>query len=119
MPAPPAPNRERVERFTWNRHYFHAPTRLSRYRAQFTVPALILSVGWLALGWAMPEDRREYRYTHGRVSNPHAAWDSKCDACHQPSSIGNLSIGSFFDVHARWHAFRCETCHHGSETNPK
>jgi len=121
MASIPAPNRERVDRFTWDRHYFHDPSKLARRRSWLNWLALILAVTWLGVGWALPEDDRQYRLTHGPVSNPHAAWNMQCEACHTPSEMPSLAKfpASLFGVHERWREFRCETCHHGPVNDAK
>lgn len=119
MASEPAPNRQRVERFEWNRHYFHNRSPLARRRTQWCVLAFVLAGGWLALGWTLPEGERQHRLTHGPLASPHAAWEQNCDACHTPSAFDQRPAKLFANVHTRWHNFRCETCHQGAKESPK
>jgi Class III cytochrome C family len=120
MSPAPSPNRKRVDRFIWNRGYFHKPTYLARWKFRFSALAVVVAGGWLLFGqFALPEETRHYRYTHGAVAGPHAAWDGQCSACHQSFSTNGLELSSLPDVHDRWREFRCETCHHGPAGDPK
>jgi hypothetical protein len=120
MPPPPSPNRKRVDRFIWNRDYFHHPTFLARWKGQLSVAAVVLALGWLLFGRiALPEEARQFRYSHGPVADVHAAWDRQCGACHQSFSVDDASLSNLADVHDRWRQFRCETCHHGPAGDPK
>lgn len=119
MPPPPSPNRKRVDRFRWNRHYFHKKDRFLRWRTKLSILAIVVSGGWLALGWTLPEEDRQLRYTHGPIANPHLAWEKNCQACHASYSVDGLNVEHLLDVHSRWHDFRCDTCHHGSADAPR
>lgn len=120
MPPQPAPNRERVDRFRNARDYFRDPTRLVRWRQQLSILAIVIAGGWLAIGWALPQDARQYRYTHGPVADPHTAWNQRCNTCHAGSSPESIvSLSSLLDVHSRWHEFKCDTCHQGTADEPK
>lgn len=120
MAPPHGPNRKRVDRFVWNRGYFHRGIGWARWKFQLCILALVVSGGWLLYGqFSLPQETRDYRYTHGPVANPHAAWDRNCAACHAASSPDSASLANVADVHGRWHEFRCETCHQGPEKEPK
>ena len=123
MPPPPAPNRERLDRFAGNRAYFRDLTPLSRTRRALSLLGLAIPLVWVVVSLGLPAEDRHHQLTHGPVANVHAAWDNKCDACHVPSSLGDLSPGAVLSVnavHDRWNAFSCETCHVGQQaTDPK
>jgi hypothetical protein len=123
MPQPHAPNRERVDRFTWNRHYFRDATPLGRWRGPLCLLALALPVAWIGFLIASPTALSlEESVTHGELADPHAAWENRCEACHQPSSLADASIGGILSasaVHDRWNTYRCETCHPGQPGNLK
>jgi hypothetical protein len=120
MPASPAPNRRRVDRFFWDRGHFRRSTVVGRWKIQLCALFLLASVGWpLCAELLLPEEKRHQHFTHGPVVRAHAAWNNRCDACHVSYSSSDLSLATLTDVHGRWHDFRCETCHHGTEGDAK
>jgi hypothetical protein len=113
---PPAPNRVRVERFKWNRHYFRDRSSLGKVRWWACVAAAVVGVGWGLYALAFPGETIHHQVSHGPVASPHQAWDQRCDACHASHSLGDFSVtGAIFssNVHQRWNEFNCQNCHAG------
>lgn len=91
---------ERVGRIG-DRNYFKRPDRLTRIKHGLSLAALALAgllLVWLAavLLWGQWASVM----SPGPVTAVHAAWDSRCDACHKP----------FHGIHTQ---HGCATCHAG------
>jgi hypothetical protein len=111
---PRSPSRDVVDRFTGNRGYFHRMEPLRRWKNLAAIGAVGLVVGWLVVELAMP-GKAANAHSHGELADPHAAFDSNCQACHAKHSPGDLLANplSIFNTHDRWHDLTCTKCHAG------
>lgn len=111
---PRSPSRDVVDRFTGNRGYFHRADPLRRWKNNVAIGAVFLVLGWLFVEFAMGE-RAANAHTHGELANPHAAFDSNCQACHKEHSTGDFLSNplSLFRTEDRWHDLTCTKCHAG------
>ena len=108
---PRSASRDHSDRYENNRDYFHAPDWLKRAKKWALVTGLALTVLWALVDYFHPQGSSYH--THGALANPHAMWDSKCDACHKSHGIGDFGLASIFDTHDRWHDLTCTKCHAG------
>lgn len=111
-------NRDRAVPFRGDRHYFHRPTGVRRWRGRLTLLAGLAAVGWVAAEAARP-DRRYAAATHGPLVRAHAAWDARCDACHVPHGEPGCGSDNPLACRERWRAFRCDGCHPGPAGDEK
>lgn len=111
---PRSPSRDVVDRFTGNRGYFHRADPLHRWKNLGVIGAAFLVAGWLVVEFAMP-GRAANVHTHGELANPHAAFDSDCQACHVKHGLGDMLSNplSLFRPRDRWHDLTCTKCHAG------
>ena len=111
---PRSPSRDVVDRFTGNRGYFHRADPLRRWKNLAALGAVGLFLGWLAVELAMP-GKAANAHTHGELANPHAAFDSNCQACHNEHSASDFLSNplSAFKAQSRWHDLTCTKCHAG------
>ncbi len=57
--------------------------------------------------------RTAYGHSHGPLTNPHAAFDDNCSACHRTYSFKDFKVFNALDARDRWHDLTCEKCHSG------
>jgi hypothetical protein len=102
--------------------YFKGRDRLQTWKLSFWVLALILAVGWFALGvdWKNPTnlkatDVNSLRANHGTLAWVHEAWDNKCEACHVPFEPidGRSLFASASSPSNRSSDKLCMSCHAG------
>jgi len=108
---PRSPSRDRADRHAGDRQYFHRPTGVERWKWRLAAVAVVLAGGWAAAGFLRPASG--YRYSHGPLTSPHAAWDQNCEACHKPASDTGVSLAGLFRADRRWLDLTCEQCHKG------
>ena len=73
------------------------------------------SLGGRAVVDVAQPSRAAYGHSHGPLTNPHAAFDDNCSACHagySPRALLSNPLG-VFSARARWHDLTCEKCHSG------
>src|SRR5262249_34409443 len=98
--------------------YYKRPNRMERWKSTLALLALLACVGVTAGAWVLRDGGKPY-LTRGPVAVVHAAWDNKCEACHdgfQPMSKSNV-LSAFFKTpgsHDSSMNARCETCHNGT-----
>jgi hypothetical protein len=111
---PRSPSRDVVDRFTGNRAYFHRADPLRRWKNLVALGAVGLTLGWLVVEFALPI-RAANAHSHGTLANPHAAFDSNCQACHNSHSGSDFLSNplSVFTAQDRWHDLSCTKCHAG------
>lgn len=111
---PRSSSRDVVDRFTGNRGYFHRSDSLRRWKNFCVLGAAGLILGWLVVEFALP-GRAAVAHSHGDLADPHAAFDSNCQACHRSHSPGDFLSNptSVFSTHSRWHDLTCTKCHAG------
>lgn len=111
---PRSSSRDVVDRFAGNRGYFHRADALRRWKNIVALGAVGLALGWLVVEFAMPS-RAASAHSHGELADPHAAFDSNCQACHRSHSPGDFLSNplSVFSTHSRWHDLTCTKCHAG------
>ena len=102
--------------------YFKTRDRLQGAKLQLSAVALVLAVGWAALGfdWTGRKsldgtDLNSLRANHGTLARVHASWDQKCDACHVPFEPidGRALFASRSSSTNRSSDQLCATCHAG------
>src|SRR4051794_6941704 len=78
--------------------YFKKRDRLTSWRLWLSVVAVVLAGAWASgFGWEFwsPSGWRERTRllaTHGPLAQSHAAWETRCEACHAPfRPIGQAS----------------------------
>lgn len=111
---PRSPSRDRSDRYTGNRAYFHEPDWLRVWKLRAIAIGLAIVVGWLVVEFAFPS-KAATAHTHGDLANPHAAWDADCAACHVDDNSSSFLKNPVSVFHAgdRWHNLTCEKCHAG------
>lgn len=111
---PRSSSRDVVDRFSGNRGYFHRSDSLRHWKNLLALGAVGLVFGWFVVELALP-GRAASAHSHGELANPHAAFDSNCQACHRSHSAGDFlsNPASAFDAHSRWHDLTCTKCHAG------
>jgi hypothetical protein len=60
-------------------NYFKRPTPLKRAKLWLSVVAPLIALVWIVLHFAAHDSRV---YSSGRLSNPHAVFETQCAACH-------------------------------------
>jgi len=107
-------SRDVVDRFAGNRGYFHRAEPLRRWKNLAAIGAAFLTLGWLVVEFVLP-GRAANAHSHGELANPHAAFDSDCQACHKGHSAGEFFSNplSAFGARSRWRDLTCVKCHAG------
>jgi len=108
---PRSASRDHSDRYEGNRAYFHAPDWLRRAKTWALVASVALVVCWSVVDILHPQ--ASSYHTHGALANPHAAWDSNCEACHKAHGISEFGLASIFKTQERWHDLTCTKCHAG------
>ncbi len=98
--------------------YYKRPNRIERLKVGLAAAALVASVGVAGAAWLFRDGGRPY-VSRGPVASVHAAWDSKCEACHadfRPMSKGAVTAALFGSPgsHDSTVNQRCEQCHDGT-----
>lgn len=114
---PRSPSRDRSDRFTGNRGYFHRPSGLARWKLGLSLLAVAAVGGWVVCEVAFPEVVAT-AHTHGPLSSAHARWDDSCATCHAGFSPADVRLGSLLQPRDRWHALTCGKCHAVGEHHP-
>lgn len=109
---PRSPSRDLSDRYIGRRGYFRTPDAIRRGKYVFAVIALFAAVAWAAVDVAGPA-RTAYGHSHGPLTNPHAAFDDNCSACHATYSIKDFSPLTALNARERWHDLTCQKCHGG------
>ena len=104
--------------------YYKVPDAQSRWRFWLSLLALVAAGGWILIApiWSpgRPRDVRLFQQnllaSKGPLAQPHATWDSTCEACHVPFTPINGShwapkLGSGTQAGDG----NCRTCHRGPE----
>lgn len=120
------PTQRETGKDRWRRvpkNYFKSPDRLQRAKLLGSALALVLALGWFALGidWKSPAstfsstDLNSLRANHGTLARVHATWDNKCEACHVPFEPidGRSLFASTSSVPNRSSDKLCMSCHAG------
>jgi hypothetical protein len=89
----------------------------TRWKLALAAAALLAAGGWWAWGFTRPDAGRS-RYSHGPVAAVHAAWESDCEACHEPFRPvnGNTWLADWTAGRGALPggaANRCDHCHGG------
>ncbi|MFO0934999.1 MAG: cytochrome c3 family protein [Gemmataceae bacterium] len=107
---PRSPSRDRSDRFIGQpRRYFRSWNPIEKWKFWLSGLAVLLLVGW-GIASFTSSSRRDFQTSHGPLANPHAAWDSQCDACHDKGGEGK-GVFNWLDAHQKWNSFTCEKCH--------
>ncbi|MCS6863519.1 MAG: cytochrome c3 family protein [Gemmataceae bacterium] len=114
---PRSPSRDLSDRYTGRRGYFRNPDRLRRGKYTLAVMALVAAGAWAAVD-VTRSSQAAYAHTHGPLTNPHAAFDDNCAACHTSFSWKDAWSGNILNVRDRWHDFTCSKCHAGADHPP-
>jgi hypothetical protein len=103
--------------------YFKTRDRLQGAKLQLSFVAFVLSLAWVVLGvdWkgknplTSTTDLNSLRANHGTLARAHAAWDTKCDACHVPFEPidGRSLFASTSSASNRSSDKLCMSCHAG------
>ncbi len=102
--------------------YYRVPDGFARWRGRLCVIAILTAAGWLVASamanrnaashaWSLEPSRLASK---GPLAQPHALWDSKCDACHAsfaPINRSRWSPSPWGASHAG--STKCTTCHAG------
>lgn len=110
---PRSPSRDRSDRYTGNRGYFHRGTLLGRWKLWLSAAAAALVLGWVGYELLFPAQSAA-AHSHGPVIDPHAPWENSCGTCHQPFSATADRATSPFHAGDRWRAVSCQQCHAGA-----
>lgn len=109
----------------WRRvpkNYFKTRDRLQAAKLQLSAVALVLALGWAALGFdwkgfrpLTANDGNSLRANHGTLAKAHASWDNRCDACHVPFEPidGRALFASTSSAPNRSGDRLCMECHAG------
>lgn len=106
-------NRERSDRYQGNRSYIHRPGTVEWWRGACALFAIFVSA-WFVWHFGFSAEAREkgFHSSRGELAFKHAAWETKCDACHVPfDQITNQENKDFWSINARWKEFTCRHCH--------
>jgi hypothetical protein len=109
---PRSPSRDLSDRYIGRRGYFKNPDAIRRGKYVLASLALLASLGWAVVDVAGPP-RTAYGHSHGPLTNPHAAFDDNCHACHATFGLKNFNVLNTLDARERWHDLTCEKCHGG------
>ena len=111
---PRSPSRDLSDRHRGSRGYFRRPDAVARWK--WLLSALTLGVvgTWVMIEVARPSAAAP-AHTHGTLTNPHAAWDTNCQACHVASSPADFLANPRSVAHPgeRWRNLTCDKCHAG------
>ncbi|MGL4421063.1 MAG: cytochrome c3 family protein [Gemmataceae bacterium] len=112
---PRSASRDLADRYSGNRQYHRRANALERWKWLLTATALLGSLAYVGAGFLSKPGApaKDYRYTHGPLTSPHAAWDNNCEACHLPSSTKDLTPAGLLHADSRWQKLSCERCHAG------
>lgn len=120
MQSPRSDSRDLVDRYPGDRRrYFASQTwaeALQKFfrRNLWAIGVFLAPLIWLGYSFANNSTgENDYKYTHGPLTNPHAALDTNCEACHRPYDSGSLFTSSPIKPHERWLDMTCEKCHAG------
>jgi hypothetical protein len=109
---PRSPSRDLSDRYIGRRGYFRTPDAIRKGKYALAFIALFAAVGWAVVDVAQPS-RANYGHSHGPLTNPHAAFDDNCNACHASYSVKDIGLFTAFNARERWHDLTCEKCHAG------
>ena len=109
---PRSPSRDLSDRYIGRRGYFRNPDAIRKGKYALSLIALFAVIGWAVVDVMQPS-RANYGHSHGPLTNPHAAFDDNCSACHASYSAGDVGLLSAFNARERWHNLTCEKCHSG------
>ncbi len=111
---PRSPSRDLSDRHHASRSYFRRPDAVTRWKWLLSALALGVAFAWATVEVARPSAATP-AHTHGMLTNPHAAWDSNCQACHVASSPGDFLANPLSAAHPdqRWRNLTCDKCHSG------
>jgi hypothetical protein len=112
---PRSPSRDLSDRYTGRRGYFRNPDHLHRGKYVLAVMALVAAGAWATID-VTHSQQTAYAHTHGPLTNPHAAFDDNCAACHASYSLKEALNGHFLNVRDRWHDLTCGQCHAGADS---
>ena len=100
--------------------YFKKPDGITKAKLWLSGLACVAALGWWASGvdWsgdkASTTDLNSLRTNHGEVARVHAAWENKCDACHEPfQPIDGRGLFSSTAVADQSSDKLCMSCHAG------
>lgn len=111
---PPETTARRASRIK-DRFYFQKWNRFERWKWGLSIVLFGAALLAAAAGIFLPRHGTHF-YTHGPVAAVHAAWEDRCDACHEPFQPvnGNDWLAERFGrVSDRGSNARCEACHAG------
>ena len=111
---PRSPSRDLSDRHRGSRSYFRRPDAVTRWKWLLSALALGMTTAWATVEVARPSAANAV-HTHGTLTNPHAAWDNNCQACHAASSPGDFLANPLSAAHPgeRWRNLTCDKCHSG------
>ena len=111
---PRSPSRDLSDRHRGSRGYFRRPDAVTRWKWLLSALALGVAFTWATVELARPSAAAP-AHTHGTLTNPHAAWDNNCQACHVASSPGDFLADPLSAAHPgeRWRNLTCDKCHSG------
>ena len=84
--------------------YYRTPDRFSRWRGRLCMIAILTAAAWLVISAIAGRDAASHAWSlepsrlasKGPLAQPHALWDSKCDACHVSfAPINRFALGAF------------------------
>ena len=110
---PRSPSRDLADRYAGNRQYHRRANALEKWKFRLAVFAFLGAITYVGAGFILRGPAADYRYTHGPLANPHAAWDTNCEACHVAHGKGDLSFTGLLHADKRWLNLTCEKCHAG------
>jgi hypothetical protein len=89
--------------------YYRMPDPLHRKKKLFTWLAFFLSVAWVAAGFVFCPRQ----HSPGKLASVHAAWETKCEACHTPGEpLTAASVPLWREVdHKPFGSKKCQECH--------
>lgn len=125
MPLPQT-SKEKSARLDWG--YFRRPSRVGRVRTWLWVVAAVAVAGPLVAATALVAWSGDVpgplaaAASRGPLASPHAAWDDRCEACHEPfTPIGPDRWFGRLTGHAGGDPVRnvrCEQCHAAPPHHP-